>query len=197
MQGELNPKQQRFCLEYLVDFNATQAAIRAGYSKKTASEMSYDLLRKPQVQARIKELGTTIAEKVGVTVERVVAEYCKLAFVNINDFVRIQKADGTAYYDLRNTTPDQMAAIQELIIDEYTEGAKGAKGNGKGATGRDIKRMRLKLCDKKGALDSLGKYLQMFLERHEVTGKDGERLFDFSSFSESELEAIISRARRT
>ena len=50
-----NAKQQRFVAEYLVDLNATQAAIRSGYSAKTAAEIGYELLRKPQIAAAVEK----------------------------------------------------------------------------------------------------------------------------------------------
>lgn len=52
----MTPKQEMFCNEYLVDLNATQAAIRAGYSAKTAMEQGYQLRQKPSVHQRIEEL---------------------------------------------------------------------------------------------------------------------------------------------
>lgn len=54
--NELAPKQERFCLEYLIDLNGTQAAMRAGYSEKTAGSQAFDLLKKPEIQARISSL---------------------------------------------------------------------------------------------------------------------------------------------
>lgn len=53
MRGKLTPKQQRFCDEYLIDLNATQAAIRAGYSKKTARMIGQENLTKPIIRKRI------------------------------------------------------------------------------------------------------------------------------------------------
>ena len=52
----MNEKQKRFCEEYLIDCNATQAAIRAGYSEKTAGSQAFDLLKKPEIQNYIQEL---------------------------------------------------------------------------------------------------------------------------------------------
>lgn len=69
MRGDINPKQQRFADEYLTDLNATQAAIRAGYSKKTADKIGSDLLRKTGVAAYLKQKSQTIADKLGVTAE--------------------------------------------------------------------------------------------------------------------------------
>ena len=59
---ELNDKQAAFVREYLVDFNATQAAIRAGYSARTAGSQAHDLLKKPEVQAALKEGQKRLAE---------------------------------------------------------------------------------------------------------------------------------------
>lgn len=61
MKG-LNDKQAAFVREYLVDFNATQAAIRAGYSKKTAGSQAHDLLKKPEIQDALREGQKRLAE---------------------------------------------------------------------------------------------------------------------------------------
>ena len=58
----LNDKQAAFVREYLVDFNATQAAIRAGYSKRTAGSQAHDLLKKPEIQAALSEGQKRLAE---------------------------------------------------------------------------------------------------------------------------------------
>lgn len=60
---ELNDKQAAFVREYLADFNATQAAIRAGYSAKTAGQIGHELLKKPEVQQRLREFQQKAAEK--------------------------------------------------------------------------------------------------------------------------------------
>lgn len=52
----LNDKQKKFCNEYLIDLNATQAAIRAGYSEKTARSIANENLTKPDIQKYIQEL---------------------------------------------------------------------------------------------------------------------------------------------
>lgn len=59
---ELNDKQAAFVREYLVDFNATQAAVRAGYSKRTAGSQAHDLLKKPEIQAALSEGQKRLAE---------------------------------------------------------------------------------------------------------------------------------------
>lgn len=68
----LNPKQQRFVQEYLIDLNATQAAIRAGYSEKTAKAIGSENLTKPDIAAAVKEAIEKRTEQADVTVQRIV-----------------------------------------------------------------------------------------------------------------------------
>jgi phage terminase small subunit len=164
---KLTPKQEKFCEEYLVDLNATQAAIRTGYSEKTARSIASELLTKPNIQHRLRELRDEVQKKTQITKERVLEEYGKLAFANMIDYVRITP-DGDAYVDLSNLTRDQAAALSEITVDDFTDG--------RGEDARDIKRIKIKLSDKKGALDSIAKHLGMFVEKHEVTGKDGQAI---------------------
>jgi phage terminase small subunit len=67
----MTPKQERFVEEYLVDLNATQAAIRAGYSAKTAFTIGHENLRKPYIQEAIQKAKTKVSEKLEITVETV------------------------------------------------------------------------------------------------------------------------------
>jgi phage terminase small subunit len=67
----LTPQQQRFADEYLIDSNATQAAIRAGYNKNSACAQGYKLLIKPQIKAYIDKKKQTIADKLGLDAEYV------------------------------------------------------------------------------------------------------------------------------
>jgi phage terminase small subunit len=76
--GKLTGKQERFCKEYVIDFNATRSAKAAGYSTKTAMEMGYENLGKPQIQAEIARLTKKTTENLEVTAERVVAELAKM-----------------------------------------------------------------------------------------------------------------------
>jgi phage terminase small subunit len=160
----LTPKQRRFVQEYLIDLNGTQAAKRAGYSAKSASEIAHENLRKPQIALAIDE---ELAKNGGITRTRVVHELALIGFANMLDYITPQP-DGTAYVDLSQLTRDQAAAIGEVTVEEYIEG--------RGEDARDVKRVKFKLSDKQGALEKLGKVLGMFRERHEVTGKDGAPL---------------------
>ena len=77
-------KQEVFVREYLVDFNATQAAIRAGYSKHRATQKGYDILKKPHVQQKINELKEKTAYRLEITVEKVLQERAEIAFAQTN-----------------------------------------------------------------------------------------------------------------
>lgn len=77
--GKLTAKQEMFCKEYLVDLNATQAAIRAGYSKKTAQQVGSENLLKPVIASRIQILFDTRADKVELNSEWVLRNLEKVA----------------------------------------------------------------------------------------------------------------------
>lgn len=76
--SELEEKQKMFCKEYLVDFNGTQAAIRAGYSKKTANEQASRLLTKVNVQTYLKQLIEKRNKRTNITQDDVVADIIKV-----------------------------------------------------------------------------------------------------------------------
>jgi phage terminase small subunit len=146
--------RERFCREYIIDLDGTQAAIRAGYSAKTASvQASKDLLRNPHVRARIAFLQAKTVNGLEINAINVVRELAKLGLANMDDYMTVQ-TDGSAVLDLGDTSRDQRAAIQELVVDEYTDG--------KGDAARDVKRTRIKLHDKRGALVDLGRHLGIF-----------------------------------
>jgi phage terminase small subunit len=84
----LNPRQQRFVEEYLVDLNATQAAIRAGYSEKTAYRQGADLLKKPQIVARIAESQAARSARTEITQDAVLRRWWELANADANDLIQ-------------------------------------------------------------------------------------------------------------
>lgn len=87
----LSLKQQRFVDEYMVDLNATQAAIRAGYSANSAAEQAYDLLRKPQISAAISVARKAQQERTGITADRVLTEIALVAFADTRELVEVRK----------------------------------------------------------------------------------------------------------
>lgn len=84
---KLTVKQQCFVDEYLIDLNATQAAIRAGYSAKTADQQGSRLLANVKVQQTIAEEMAKRSKRTGINQDRVILELARLAFVNITDIV--------------------------------------------------------------------------------------------------------------
>jgi phage terminase small subunit len=85
--NKLSPKQVRFCEEYIIDLNATQAAIRAGYSEKSAYAIGFENLKKHEVQARIQELRAVIFIDSKATIDRLVADNLAIMDMPITDFV--------------------------------------------------------------------------------------------------------------
>lgn len=83
--SKLTPKQLRFVQEYQIDLNATQAAIRAGYSKKTAHSIGQENLNKPEIAAELARRQAKIAEKLELSAERVLRELEYLAFYDPAD----------------------------------------------------------------------------------------------------------------
>lgn len=88
----MTPKQRRFCEEYLIDLNATQAAIRAGYSRKTARVAGYENLTKPYIAAAIESAMKARQHRTHITQDRVLQELARIAFFDIR---KLYKDDGT------------------------------------------------------------------------------------------------------
>jgi phage terminase small subunit len=150
----LSPKQQRFVEEYLVDLNATQAAIRAGYNAKTARAQASRLLTKVNISDAIFEGRQLTADRLEVTQERVLKEFARLAFLDIR---KAFDKDGNLL-PIHDIDDDTAAALAGIEVEEMFEGKGGDRE--KVGTLRKIK-----LADKKGALDSLAKHLGMFIDR--------------------------------
>lgn len=162
----MNDRHKRFISEYLVDLNATAAAIRAGYSKKTARIQAHQLLGRDDVKAAIGAKQARLADKLDVTAERVVAELAKLGFSNMLDYIRINE-DGQPYTDFSALTREQAAAIGEVTVETRTEREIDGEGE---SISVPVRKVRFKLADKRAALVDLGKHLGLFVERVEHSG---------------------------
>lgn len=160
---KLTTKQRLFVFEYLIDLNATKAAERAGYSRKTARSIGQENLTKPDILAEIAEQQSRRLQRLGITADAVLEEIAKIAFSNMLDYVSITPT-GEARVDLSELTRDQAAAIGEITV-EYME----RTGEGKDGLEK-IKRVKFKLADKLGALVDLGRHLKLFTEKVEVEG---------------------------
>lgn len=159
----LTPKQQRFVEEYLVDLNATQAAIRAGYSARTAEWIGPQLLGKTHVAEAVRAGRESLSKRTEITQERVLQEYARLAFMDPRKLF-----DGTgAPRPIHELDDDTAAAIVGLDVVQV--------GNAEVGVG-DV--LKYKLADKKGALDSVARHLGMFNDKLDlkVTDALAERL---------------------
>jgi phage terminase small subunit len=172
----VNPKQARFCNEYIVDLNGKKAAIRAGYQARSAHVTASRLLADPKVQTKVAELQEALAKRTGITVERVLAEYSKLAFANMQDYITVQQ-DGLAYLDLSKLTRDQAAAIAHFTVEEESIPLYKDEDDeqDEGIPIRAPRTVKIKLADKKGALDSIAKHLGMFLDKEQSPDRAGIR----------------------
>ena len=165
--AKLTAKQRRFCDEYLIDLNATQAAIRAGYSLKTARFIANENLTKPNIQSRIQRLMDERSRRTEVTQDKVLQELRKIAFSSIFDYLQIQN-NRVKVFDTENIPPDELPAIAEV------------KQNYSGIS--------LKLHDKLKALELIGKHLGMFKERIEVNDITDN---PFKGLTTEELKKLI------
>ncbi len=147
---KLSAKQKRFCQEYIIDLNGAQAAIRAGYSKKTAKEQATRLLTKVHVQQCIGKLQGKLSERLEITADKVLTELAKIGFSNIQDFV--EKNNSTV--DLSQIENEKAAAVAGVKVTTTTSGT--------GKNRQVEKRVEFKLHDKRAALESLGKHLGVF-----------------------------------
>lgn len=145
---KLTPKQQLFVEHYLLDRNATQAAIKAGYSKNGAGVNGCKLLNNHNVKAAIDYKSETVVQKIGINRDMVLAELAKIAFGNIGNYLRFN-ASGVEMFDSDSMKIDALACIQEVSETVTTAG---------GTT-------KFKMYDKVKALQLLGNHLGMFNEQ--------------------------------
>lgn len=155
-----SPLRDLFVKEYLKDLNATQSAIRAGYSKKTAYSAGQRLLKRVDVIAALAKAQQKRFDKLDTSVERIGQEIALCAYSNMDDFTKVE--GGKRVLDTANLTRDQMAAVQE-----FTEDATGGSNDGERKL---VMRTRLKLIDKVKALELLGRHRSMFTDKIQVEG---------------------------
>lgn len=145
----LPPRHARFVAEYLEDFNATQAYLRAGYSPRSAPANASRLLGRPEIAAAVAEGRRRITEALAIGAERMAREYARIAFANIDDFMRVDP-DGAVHIDVAKADRAKRAGLVDLIVTEGTETRP--------------RQVRIKL-GKLRALDALTKRLDLFGEK--------------------------------
>jgi phage terminase small subunit len=158
----LTQRQRVFVAEYLVDLNGRQAAIRAGYSAKWAKEIGWQTLRRPAVAAAISEAQAKRSAASGDGAAAVLRELSAIGRANLLDHMRID-ADGMPVFELARLERPIAAALSEVIIEEV-------EGSG---DSRELRRIRVRMHDKIGALDRLARHHGLYRERIDDETPDG------------------------
>ena len=162
---KLTAKRKRFVDEWLIDFNGTQAAIRAGYSEKTAAATAARLLRNVNIQAEIARRQKDLQRRTEVTQDRVVKELARVAFADASDYACIE----TYMYENKDGTLSPLQVVSPKDTDTLSDDQRAAiAGIKQGANGIEIK-----LHDKIKALELLGRHIGMFNDKISLSGADG------------------------
>jgi phage terminase small subunit len=154
----LTPQQERFVAEYLIDLNATQAAIRAGYSAGTARQQASRLLSKVNVQSAIAEGKKRISDSLQSDAERVKQELDRIGF---SDIRKLYDRDGNLR-PIHELDDDTAAALSGIDIEVETS-----------KDGTRTSTYKIKRYDKNSALTTLARWHGKLNDRVEHTGKDG------------------------
>lgn len=155
-EDALTPKQEQFCNEYVVDLSGTNAALRCGYSPKTAGSQSSRMLRNVNICKRIRQLVEERNKRTKINADTVLIELLKLAK---SDVRKLFKENG-ALKEIKDLEDDIAPCISSIEIDELFEGS-GFERRQVGFT------KKIKLWDKTKALELLGKHLALFIDRVE------------------------------
>lgn len=160
----LTDKQKRFVDEYLIDLNATQAAIRAGYKAKWVTTNVTKLLENTSVQEYLQDRQKALSERTEITQDRVLKELAKIGFADIRKAVKwapnlgeqivgedVVQTNGVMLIDSEQLDDDTAAAVSEI--------AQTAQG------------VKIKFHDKRAALVDIGRHLGMFTDNVNVGGQ--------------------------
>lgn len=160
----LTKKQKLFIEEYLIDLNATQAAIRAGYSPSNADKIGSELLGKTRVSDAIKAAMAERSRRTGINADRILIELAKIALLNPANVVNLDEA--TVRDD---ALPEDLAAVASIKVKRFPT-----------KDGEGIER-EIKFYDKSKALELAGKHLGMFRDKVDLTVEHSEKLDDIMS----------------
>ncbi|WP_421526760.1 terminase small subunit [Pseudomonas brenneri] len=153
----LTAKQQAFVLEYLVDLNASQAAIRAGYSKKTAGQIGDENLKKPQIAQAIREAKNSRNERVQINADYVLNRLVEIDQLDVLDILR----DDMSFKPLSEWPKGWRQYLVGFDIAEMFEG----QGEDRSMVGLMKK---IKWPDKVKNLELLGKHVNVNAFRDQV-----------------------------
>ena len=179
--AKLSDKQELFCLEYLKDLNGTQAAIRAKYSVKTATQMGTENLGKPNIQERIRELNSKRWNEAELQGRDVINEFATIAFSDIKNYLEI--ADGgeitaKTFTDMKGASRAIQSVKERRVIRESKDGSEDQIIDST---------FEFKLWDKNKALDGLARHHSLFNDKLKV------EVSGLESMSEKELEDELEK----
>lgn len=157
---KLTEKQKRFADEWLIDMNGTAAAIRAGYSVKSAEVTASKLLRNPKVRTYIDERMAEHSRRTGVTQERIIRELARIAFLDPTQLVDMDTAEL-----LSDAAVDDRAAIASVKVKTMS-----------GET--EMIEREVRFADKIKALELLGKRFGMWVDRQQVDVQGAVQIVD-------------------
>jgi phage terminase small subunit len=149
----MTKKQKLFVEEYLIDLNATQAAIRAGYSPSSARQIADENMSKHDIKNAIEKALAERSKRTGINADRIVTELAKIAFLNPSNVINFQNASV-----LETADEEDLACISSLKIKRSSSD-----------TGDSVER-EIKIYDKIKALELLGKHMGMFTDKFKVEG---------------------------
>ena len=178
---KLTDKQQRFCEEYLIDLNATQAALRAGYCPRTANPQGSQNLAKLSIRNEIQRLKAERSERTQIEADGVVKELSKVAFSNISDYLTVDQEGEVFLLDFEAIEREKLAAIESIKI--YT--TKNKDGS------REYTTTQFKLHSKLNALEQLGKHLGVYEADNAQRGDFVVNIVNFSNIDDT--KQIISK----
>jgi phage terminase small subunit len=156
--AKFTPKMQKFCEEYLVDLNGTQAAIRAGYSKKVANQQAYELLLRDDIKEKIREIREELMITTGITAKQVIEELSRMALWSIKDFIGGQNSvNDLSLMDRVKLIPVVGIKVRERFEKNIVDEGEPIR----------IVETELKFVDKRASLIDLGRHLGIFKEDNE------------------------------
>jgi phage terminase small subunit len=153
----LTAKQQRFVEEYLIDLNATQAAIRAGYSEKTANEQAARMLANVSIQEAIRKAMEERSKRTEITADNVLKEFWSIAKDDIKNYLSFRTERVVIGYDEKGNPVSEYRTIAD-IKDSDTIDTKNISEISIGKDGQ----FKFKLYCRDNALLQVGKHLGMF-----------------------------------